>query len=485
MTRTNSTERGTGRPIRAAKERGARRDAAPAEAAAAGNGAVFVRRSEIGVSASEAFRWHARPGALERLTPPWSPVAVEERHGGIEPGGRVVLRIPVGPFSVRWVAQHTDYVEGRLFRDVQVSGPFARWDHTHRFEPLGPGACILEDRVEYALPLGPLGSVAGGFLVPGMLEPMFAYRHRITAGDLAAHARWKEREPQHFLVSGAGGLVGRALLPYLTTGGHRVTPLRRDGGAPFASVGENEADPVSAVVHLAGEPIAGARWNRAVKQRILESRVQGTRALCESLARWRHKPRVLVSASAIGFYGDRGVEPLDESAAPGEGFLAHVCREWEAATAPARDAGIRVVHLRIGVVLTSAGGAPAQLLTPFRLGAGGRLGDGRQYMSWIGLDDLLDAILHASMHDRLEGSVNAVSPRPTTNAEFTDVLGRVLRRPAWFPIPAPVARAVFGEMADEMLLASTRVEPARLIRSGFTFRTPTLDAALRHTLGRA
>jgi len=441
---------------------------------------VFERRTPLPVAAHEAFRWHARPGALERLTPPWAPVEVEERTGGIEPGGRVVLRLPLGPTSLRWEARHTDYVEGRLFRDVQASGPFAHWDHSHRFEPAGEHACTLVDHVEYDPPFGALGALAGRAFLPAMLESMFAYRHRITRDDLAAHARWRECDPLHFLVSGSRGLVGRALLPYLTTGGHCVSPLGRD----LVALPEPAGGP-TAVVHLAGEPIAAARWSRAVKQRILDSRVQGTRALCESLARWRNKPRVLVCASAIGFYGDRGDERLDESAASGEGFLASVCREWEAATAPARDAGIRVVHLRIGVVLSAGGGALAQLLTPFRLGAGGRLGDGRQFMSWIALDDLLDVILHSTMDDRLEGVVNAVSPEAITNSEFTRTLGRALRRPTLFPIPAPLARAAFGEMADEMLLASARVEPARLLHAGFTFRTPTLDAALRHTLGRA
>jgi uncharacterized protein len=455
--------------------------------------ALFVKRSRLGVSADEAFRWHERPGALERLTPPWSPVRVEERRGGLEVGARVVLRIPAGPTSVRWVAEHVEYRRGRLFRDVQVSGPFARWDHTHSFEPLAGDACDLEDRVHYALPFGRLGAALGGSSVERMLRSMFAYRHRVTAGDLETHARYRHRGARRFLVSGASGLVGAALVPFLTTGGHGVARLTRH--PKVAGSGDVHWNPdagildahalrgIDAVVHLAGENIAGARWTRDVKQRIRESRVRGTHLLSRTLAQMERPPAVLVSASAVGFYGDRGQQAVDEDDGPGEGFLASVCQDWEEATRPAREAGIRVVHLRFGVVLSAGGGALAKLLTPFRLGLGGRLGDGRQAMSWIALDDLLAAILHSAMTEDLAGPVNAVAPQPTTNADFTAALGEALHRPALVPLPAFAVRAAFGEMADEMLLGGARVEPARLATSGFAFRYPNLAAALRHTLG--
>ena len=213
--------------------------------------------------------------------------------------------------------------------------------------------------------------------------------------------------------------------------------------------------------------------------------MEGTRAVAERLAAREHKPRVLVCASAIGFYGDRGDEVLDETAAMGMGFLADVCRDWEEATEPARAAGIRVVHLRFGVILSPAGGALGKMLTPFRLGAGGRLGGGSQFMSWISVDDAAGAILHAIARDDLAGPVNMVSPAPVTNLEFTKTLGRVLRRPTILPMPAFAARLAFGEMADELLLSSTRVVPRRLQETGFVFRDPTLEAALRRLLGRS
>lgn len=245
------------------------------------------------------------------------------------------------------------------------------------------------------------------------------------------------------------------------------------------SVGSEGPD---AVVHLAGENIARARWSERQKALIRDSRVKGTRLLCDLLARYSPPPKALVCASAVGYYGDRADEILKEESAPGSGFLADVCREWEAATQPAVERGIRVVNLRIGIVLSPMGGALAKMLTPFKLGVGGTIGSGRQYMSWIALDDVVGAIHFALTNESLHGPVNAVAPNPVTNREFTHTLGRVLSRPTLFPMPAFAARLVLGEMADALLLASARVEPAQLLASGFTFRHPDLEAALRALL---
>ena len=295
-------------------------------------------------------------------------------------------------------------------------------------------------------------------------------------------------------VTGATGLVGSALTPRLAGGGHEAVALRRaadaaGGGGPSwdpatGALSAGALDGVDAVVHLAGENVAGGRWTAARKARIRDSRVAGTRQLAVALAALPQPPKTLIAASAIGFYGDRGEERLDEAAAPGADFLADVCQQWEAAAAPARDAGMRVVHLRIGIVLTPAGGALQRMLPPFRMGAGGVIGSGRQYMSWVALDDVLGGILHALRADSLTGPVNLAAPHPVTNAEFTKTLGRVLRRPTFLPLPAFGARLAFGEMADALLLSSARVEPARLRADGFEFDYPDLEAALRHLLGR-
>ncbi|MDH3255040.1 MAG: TIGR01777 family oxidoreductase, partial [Acidobacteriota bacterium] len=246
----------------------------------------------------------------------------------------------------------------------------------------------------------------------------------------------------------------------------------------------NKFPPCDAVVHLAGENIAGGRWTPARKERIAASRVDGTRNLIRSLGRLEEPPPILVCASAIGYYGSRGAEHLDEQSASGDGFLAATCREWEEAAGEAASLGMRVVTLRFGVVLSPAGGALAKMLPPFRAGAGGRIGDGRQFMSWVSIDDTLGAIYQALFDERLSGPVNVVSPRPATNHEFTRALGRALGRPTLLPLPKPALRAMFGEMADEMLLASTRVRPHRLQEAGFDFLDVDLDRTLDRLLGK-
>lgn len=296
----------------------------------------------------------------------------------------------------------------------------------------------------------------------------------------------------NILVSGASGLVGSALLPFLTASGHSVTRLARSAPSSAPSVAwDPEAgvrdvaalEGFDAVVHLAGESIASGRWTAAKKARIRDSRVQGTRLLCEALAQLSRPPRLLACASAIGFYGSRGDETLTEDSAAGTGFLADVCRDWEQATQPARAKGIRVVNLRSGVILSSQGGALAKMLLPFKMGVGGIVGPGTQYMSWIDVDDMVGAIVHVLDNDSLSGPVNFVAPQPVTNHEFTKTLGRVLYRPTFLPMPAFAARLAFGEMADELLLASTRVIPKKLQEGGYAFRYANLDGSLRHWLG--
>ncbi|HLW79862.1 MAG TPA: TIGR01777 family oxidoreductase [Terriglobia bacterium] len=313
------------------------------------------------------------------------------------------------------------------------------------------------------------------------------------------------------LITGSSGLIGSALRPAFATAGHSVIRLVRSGqGGLEGQKGHEgqEANPaegailwdprlgsmepgerarlegLDAVVHLAGESIAGGRWTAGRKAKIRDSRVLVTRFLATVLAGLERPPRVMVCASAVGYYGDRGDEVLTEESSSGEGFLAGLCQEWEQAAEPAREKGIRVVNLRIGLVLSGAGGALKQMLTPFRLGLGGVIGSGRQYWSWIAIDDVVGAFQHALITDSLRGPVNTVGPGPVTNREFTRTLGRVISRPTVFPLPAFAARLAFGDMANELLLAGQRVEPRRLIESGYEFRFRDLDAALRHVLNR-
>jgi uncharacterized protein (TIGR01777 family) len=299
---------------------------------------------------------------------------------------------------------------------------------------------------------------------------------------------------QRVIVTGATGLVGSPLVQALEKAGATVVRAvrrpARDAAREIywnADAGEIESgklEGAAAVVHLAGENIAGRRWTESFKRAIRDSRGKGTRLWADAIAHAANKPRALVCASAIGYYGSRGDELLTETSPPGHDFLADVCRDWESACQPARDAGVRVVNARIGVILSPKGGALAKMLTPFKLGLGGKVGDGRQYMSWVTLDDVVSALAFLVATPTISGPVNLTAPHPATNAEFTAALGRVLSRPTVFPMPAFAARLAFGEMADALLLSSTRVAPAVLQGAGYNFQDPQVDAALRRLLQR-
>jgi len=296
-------------------------------------------------------------------------------------------------------------------------------------------------------------------------------------------------------MTGATGLIGSALIPVLKAEGHEVSRLvRRKAREASDIVWDPAAGTINltaiegfdAVIHLAGESIAAGRWTAARKEKILRSRSDGTRLLAEAVTRLQQPPRVLVSASAIGYYGNRGSETLAETSAPGTGFLSEVCRAWEAATQPATDKGIRVVNVRTGIVLSTRGGALRKMLLPFWFGVGGKLGDGQQYMSWISITDLCRTFAHAVRTESLRGPTNAVAPAAVTNAVFTKALGAALHRPTVLPMPAFAVRMLFGEMGEELLLASTRVIPARLLASGFFFKDreigPTLARIVKEKL---
>jgi hypothetical protein len=295
------------------------------------------------------------------------------------------------------------------------------------------------------------------------------------------------------LVSGASGPIGRALLPTLSANGAHVTRLVRNESRnssgdehnipwdPAQSFAPNALSGFDAVIHLAGEGIVG-RWNETKKKKIRDSRVMGTQNIAQALAQAKDKPQVFICSSAVGYYGDRGDELLTEQSEPGSGFLPEVCQEWEAATRAAAEAGIRTVLIRTGVVLSAKGGALGKMLPAFKMGVGGRIGDGRQWMSWIDVQDLVGAIHHILKSDLLYGPVNMVAPKPVTNAEFTKTLASVLSRPAIFPVPAPAVKLIFGEMGETVLLGSQRVEPTQLVSTGYPFRFSNLRASLENTL---
>ncbi|HNN97257.1 MAG TPA: TIGR01777 family oxidoreductase [Pseudomonadota bacterium] len=450
---------------------------------------TFVTRVALPVPAAEAFAWHEREGALERLSPPWESVRVIEKHGTIRDGDRVVLSV-AGTMGARIEHVHRDYVPGRSFVDEQVHGLFASFRHCHEVIPDGERGCVLEDRLSYTLPLGALGRTVAASSVRRRLERMFVYRHETLRRDLVRHARFADRPRLRVAITGASGVIGSALTAFLSTGGHEVLRLVRQ--APGR--GEVGWDPargkidaaalegIDAMVHLAGENV-GVRWTPERKERIIRSRVDGTQLIAATCAKLTRPPKVLISASAIGIYGVKNADTVDEQSALGDDFLADVCKRWEAAAEPARVAGLRVVHPRIGVVLSPTGGALAELLPVFRKGLGGPVGSGQQIMSWLSLDDALGTIYEALYCEDLSGPVNAVAPSPVSNAELSSTLGRVLHRPAVLRVPAVAVRAAFGEMGTLVALRGVRVAPRRLLAHNFHFFDPSLESWLRHVLG--
>ena len=442
-------------------------------------------------AAQELFSWHERPGALNRLTPPWEQVELLE-HSGITDGSTAKIKVTVGPIPIVWTLKHSEYQRDLRFVDTQIKGPFKSWRHEHDFQSTAPLSTTLRDTITFSLPAGVCGRVLGSNFVHKKLSSLFAYRHRTLLTDLEHH---RHKPKRRILVSGSHGLIGRELVPFLTSGDHTVIKLvrstpasphdiewnPRSGKIPHAA----QLEGCDAVVHLAGEPIAARRWSTQQKEKILTSRTEGTATLCRALAALTRPPRVLVVASGVNYYGTTRQEILTEESAPGESFLANVCRQWEAACEPAREAGIRVVNLRFGVVLSPRGGALEKLLLPVRFQLGGPAGDGTQMMSWISLRDVVYLIYHSIFTESLSGPVNAVAPTPATNEEFMTQLGNVLNRATFVRAPKAALIAAYGELAQETIFANLHVKSsAQLEKTGFTFLDTDLKDAFRHMLGK-
>jgi len=453
---------------------------------------VFVKKMRIAAPVADIFKWHARPGALERLTPPWDSLRVLKRNGDIRDGDITTLEMKAGPVPYTWIARHEGYRENVVFKDRQLKGPFKHWVHRHGFAPGKNGGCVMEDRIEYALPFSPFSHAMAGRWLEKNLERIFDYRHRTLAQDMAAHQAFPVEKPLNIVVTGASGMIGSVLCPFLSTGGHRVVRLVR---RPAVSDDEifwdphrgyidlDQIGPVDVIIHLAGESLATGRWTPAKRRRIMESRIRTTKLIAETAVKLNPRVKLLINASAIGYYGNRGTETLSENFGRGSDFISEVCDRWEGAAAPAADKGIRIAFLRIGVALTPRGGALKKMLPVFKFGFGGRLGSGKQYISWIGIDDVIGAIYHVIREEDLEGPVNIVSPFPETNARLSRILGKVIRRPVPWRTPATVIKAIFGQMGKEIVLSSTRVVPEKLLSSGYRFRTSDLEETLRHLLG--
>lgn len=449
----------------------------------------FIKESRFSIPPEALYRYHVGPGAFSRLTPPWEPVALEGPDLGIAPGDIRTLRLGPRRLSIPWVARHEDFQEGRQFVDVMVDGPFRFWRHTHRFEPdPESGGSRLIDHIEYKLPLNlPLSR-----MVTPKLQRMFTYRHRQTARDLeriAAYPGPASSQPAPSLkvgITGARGLVGSALTSFLGVAGHQAFPLSRgsrvpERGALWWPEPDLEAlEGMDAVVHLAGESIAQL-WTATVKDELYYSRVEGTKRLCRALARLKNPPKVLICASAVGYYDFDQPGPVGEWGAPGRDLLAEICRDWEAATRIAEEAGIRVCHLRVGLVVSSGGGIFGIQFPVFGLGLGAVLGGGEQMQSFIDRDDLVAAIYHLIQREDLSGPFNGTAPYPISQRVTAQALAAAVRRPLIFRVPEAPIRMVLGAQAD-LFFKGLAVLPERLIQSGFTFQAPTLWDSLVHQL---
>ena len=453
---------------------------------------VYIKRTKINAPVEKLFAWHARDGAIARLTPPWAPMKLVSRScDGIQKGVKIVFRLSLFKIPMIWEAEHIEYQENKVFIDRQIKGPFSKWKHTHKFIPDGKESSIMEDRVEFKLPFGFLSRPFYG-LAKKEFNRMFNYRHRVLKYDLEHHV--DKISPKKILISGASGTIGSILVPFLRTCGHDVIRLVRKKENllkdelywdPYKDILDLEkAGPIDAVINLNGVDISRGRWTKKQKQMIVDSRVLPTRLLVKKMKALDHKPAVFISSSAVGFYGQKQDMTLNESSDGGDCFISRVCRLWENASMDAQKAGIRTIQLRIGVVLTPAGGALKRMELPFKTGCGVRLSHGRQYMSWISMDDTISGILHILSHNKIKGPVNLTAPDPVTNNRFSKTLAAIFSKKVFFVLPRFVALALWGQMGKETLLTSARVRPQKLLDNGFIFQHETLFCALKDMLGR-
>lgn len=442
-----------------------------------------IFQTELPVCAEEVYAWHLRKGALERLLPPWMNVSfLFPPSSPDKEGGKVGLQLHWGPISVKWILAHKDCISGQEFSDIQLQGPFKHYIHRHRFFSNSLLSSQLIDEISFASSFPFLNKK-----IEKELSRFFRWRYEILKADLKLFDSYP-KEPLRILLSGASGFVGSRLKIFLQLAGHNVIRLVRDKKElaedsifwdPLHGEGRKEDfEGFDAVIHLAGAGISQGRWTKKSKESLFLSRCRDTWLLSQILCRLYQPPKTVISASAIGFYGDRGSEVLTENSKPGTGFLSDLCQEWEKATDAIENRGARVVHPRFGAVLGAKGGMLQKMSGPFRWGLGGKLGNGKQIVSWIGIDDLLGGIYHCLMNERITGPVNFVAPEPVSQSEFSRALAKKMGRPAFFHVPASILKLGLGEMAKELILSSQNVMPKKLQETGYTFRYPDLKTAL-------
>lgn len=457
----------------------------------------FTHKKQYEASKQELWNWYNSPGAFRRIMPEWEgikPVQV----GSLKDGEETIFKVSIGPIKRKWIARHHSVVENETFSDRMMKGPFGKWNHQHSFVDSGNNTEI-QDTIDWKLPLHILTGWTAAITVIPRMNQMFRYRSEKVANDLIQIQKTRDLPRQRVLVSGSTGMIGLQLCAFLEAAGHEVHRLLRiDSKLPADINSENvirwndktgdlikgDMNGFDSVIHLAGAGIGDKRWSQKRKDIIRNSRVIPTTNLSKVLAGLEHPPKAFLSGSAIGYYGDQGTTSVDESSSKGDGFLSETCSEWEQASSVAKEAGIRVSHLRSGIVISPLGGALAKLLLPTKMGGGGPVGGGRQIQSWISLDDEIYAIHHLMMQDTSQGAYNLTSPNSVSQKVFAKKLGRVLRRPAFMPLPKFALQLMFGEMGKVLILEGQDVKPTRLQESGFVFTYSDLENCLRNCLGR-
>lgn len=435
--------------------------------------------SYVEVPCDFAFAWHMRPGALKRLLPPWSKIDFLFPPPVPSDKAQVGLKVYQGPFFFKWILEHENLKLHQGFSDRQIKGPFSNYVHIHKFISIDSQSCVLSDEIEFS---------TFSFLeksIQKKLLTLLHWRQRIIKEDLKLLYKYQS-PPLKILISGANGFIGSLLKIFLQLAGHNVMQLvRHKKDMSFDTVywdpiegqcSKQDLEGFDAIFHLAGAPIA-RRWTRAYRKKLFTSRCHDSCLLSRMLSQLRFPPKTVISASAVGFYGDQK-EELTEASSPGIGFLSSLCQQWESAWETMEKKGARIVYARFGAVLGAKGGMLHQILPLYRLGLGGRIGDGNQYLSWIGIDDAISALYHLLLTEEVRGAVNVVAPHPIKQKEFSSVLAKKLHRMQFCHLSSSLVSLILGDMGKEMLLASTRSYPQKLLESGYSFRYPHVQEAL-------
>ena len=459
---------------------------------------LFVHKAKFDANKKQIWDWYNSDGAFRRIMPEWEGIQ-PINAGRLVDGDETIFKVKMGPLRQKWVARHHSVVPGESFADRMIKGPFGAWNHHHEFESSSGQMTSVIDNVEYKLPLHIFTGWSAGFTVLPRMKQMFEFRSVRVANDLKQIQATAKLSRQRILVSGSTGMIGLQLCAFLEAAGHDVHRLLRPSTKLPSDVDsskvvkwndltgeilEGDMNGFDSIIHLAGAGIGDKRWSKKRLKLIRDSRIIPTENLAKIVAGLENPPKKMLCSSAIGFYGNRGTEVLDENSSAGNDMLSDLCKDWENASNAAKDAGINVIHLRTGIVMSPLGGALAKLLLPAKMGAGGPVGGGKQMQSWISLDDEIYAIHHLMMKEDSEGVYNLTAPNPVSQKQFAKTLGKVLRRPAFAPLPGFVIKILFGQMGKKLVLEGQDVRPNRLLESGYEFTHSELESCLRSCLGK-